>query len=125
MSEVIIEGDLNEKFVSDVIRFFCDALGIKVPNLHIFTDQTIHPNGACYRNSDDDFMIVLKERDQGHMMVTLAHEMVHVKQYLLDGLSDEWDASIPYMERWWEQEAYAKEVELTKLLIEAVENGEL
>lgn len=123
MAEVIIEGSLNKNFVGFVIDFFCDALGISVPNLHVFTDETISPNGACYRNSDNDFMIVLKECDQGQMMVTLAHEMVHVKQYLLDGLSEKWDASIPYMERWWEQEAYQKEVELTKLLIEAVEKG--
>ena len=120
-----IEGILNEAFVQEVVIFFCDALGVSVPNLHIFTDQTITPCGACYRNSDNDFMIVLKERDEGQMMVTLAHEMVHVKQYLLDGLSEQWDASIPYMERWWEQEAYQKEAELTKLLIEAIENGEL
>jgi hypothetical protein len=125
MSEVIVEGDLNVGFVNSAVDLFCSALDIQKPNLHIFTDSTISPNGACYRNSDDDFMIVLKERDHGDMMVTLAHEMVHVKQYLLDGLSDKWDSSIPYMERWWEQEAYEKEVELTKLLIEAVENGKL
>ena len=122
---VIIEGNLNKNFVSLAIDFLCDALGIPVPNLHIFTDQTIEPCGVCYRADEKDFMIVLKERDQGHMMLTLAHELVHVKQYLKDGLSDKWDSSIPYMERWWEQEAYEKEVELTKLLIEAVENGEL
>lgn len=120
-----IEGNLNSSFVKNAVHFFCDILKISVPNIHIFTDSTISPNGACYRNSDDDFMIVLKERDYGQMIVTLAHELVHVKQYLKDGLSDKWDSSIPYMERWWEQEAYEKEVELTKLLIEAVENGEL
>ena len=122
---MIIEGNLNVGFVNNAVDLFCSFLGIEKPNLHIFTDETISPNGACYRNSDDEFMIVLKERDQGHMMVTLAHEMVHVKQYLLDGLSDEWDASIPYMERWWEKEAYQKEIELAKLLVEAVKNGEL
>ena len=120
-----IEGNLNSSFVKNVVHFFCNILKISVPNIQIFTDQTIRPDGACYRNSDDDFMIVLKERDHGQMMITLAHELVHVKQYLKDGLSKQWDASIPYMERWWEQEAYEKEVELTKLLIEAVENGEL
>lgn len=123
MAEVIIEGNLNKKFVSDVIKFFCDALGIKVPNLHVFTDETIEINGACYCNSKDDFMIVLKERDQGHMMVTLAHELVHVKQYILDNLLERWDSSIPYMERWWEQEAFQKSEDLTKSLIEAVEKG--
>ena len=121
---IIVEG-LNESFVSRVVKLFCNTLGISTPNIHIFTDQTIKPNGVCYRNDETDFMIVLKERDIGQMMVTLAHELVHVKQYLVDDLSNKFDDSIPYMERWWEQEAFEKEVELTKLLIEAVTNGEL
>jgi Zn-dependent peptidase ImmA (M78 family) len=99
-------------------------LGIHVPDITIFSDQTIQPNGACYRADENEFMIVLKERDEGQMMLTLAHEMVHVKQYLLDDLSDQFDEKIPYMERWWEQEAFSKEVDLMKLLIAAVENGE-
>lgn len=123
MSGVVIEGNLNSSFVKSVIDLFCDILKISVPNLHIFTDQTINPNGACYRNGSDEFMIVLKERDAGQMMVTLAHELVHVKQYLNDNLSEEYDTSIPYMERWWEVEAFQMEVELTKILIDRVQRG--
>jgi len=121
---VIVEG-LNVGFVQKAVNLFCDALKIDVPNIHIFSDETIRPNGACYRADDNDFMIALKERDLGQMMVTLAHEMVHVKQYICDGLSEQFDNSIPYMERWWEKEAFAKEVDLMKLLIAAVENGEI
>ena len=118
----IDDPKLDKNFIESAVNLFCDSLGISVPNLLIYMDETIRPNGACYRNSPEEFMILLKDgRSDAETMITLAHELVHVKQYLLDGLSEQWDASIPYMERWWEQEAYEKEVELTKLLIEAIE----
>jgi len=123
-STVLIEG-MNEEFANKVVRFFCDALGVDVPNLHIFVDDTIHVAGACYQNSHDDYLITLKQQDLGQMIVTLAHELVHVKQYMIDGLAKTFDATIPYRERWWEVEAYEKEVELTKLLIEAVTQGNI
>jgi hypothetical protein len=59
------------------------------------------------------------------MIVTLAHEMVHVKQYLKDNLAEHFTYDIPYMERWWEKEAYAMEVEITKSIIEMVESGKI
>jgi hypothetical protein len=121
---ITVEG-LNANFVQKAVQLFCDSLGITPPNLEIFTDETIRPNGACYRNSDTDFMIVLKNRNAGDMMITLAHEMVHVKQYLVDDLSEKFDDTIPYMERWWEQEAFELEVALTELLIQAITDGEL
>jgi hypothetical protein len=124
---LIIEGNLNQDFIGSVVSFFCKALGIDVPeNLHIFTDETIEIAGACYRNDDEDYIIVLKERENvGDMIVTLAHELTHVKQYVRDDLERDFTTSIPYMERWWEIEAYEKEVELTKLLIETVKIGEI
>jgi hypothetical protein len=118
----IDDPKLDKNFIKFAVNLFCGVLEISVPNLLIYMDETIRPNGACYRNSPDEFMILLKDgRSDAETMITLAHELVHVKQYLLDGLSEQWDASIPYMERWWEQEAYEKEVELTKLLIAAIE----
>lgn len=123
-ANVLIEG-MNQDFTYKVVKFFCDALGIGVPSLHIFVDDTISVAGACYQNDHDDYLIALRQQDLGQMIVTLAHELVHVKQYVLDGLAEKWDTSIPYRERWWEVEAYEKEVELTKLLIDAVERQEI
>jgi hypothetical protein len=121
-----IDGNLNQAFIGSVVSFFCDALGISIPkNLLIFTDETIALGGACYQNDHDDYMIVLKDQDMGQMIVTLAHELTHVKQYVLDDLKSAFTTEIPYRERWWEVEAYEKEVELTKMLIEAVENGKM
>ena len=125
MPEILVEGNINKEFCEKAIHFFCDALGIEPPNLHVFTDETIVPNGACYQNADDEYMIVLNEHGNEPMMTTLAHELTHVKQYLLDDLAGCFDTSIPYMNRWWEKEAYIKEVEMTKLIIEATEKGEI
>lgn len=124
VTKVIVEG-LNQEFTAKIILLFCGALGIEVPNLHVFVDDTIGVAGACYQNDYDDYLIALRQQDYGQMIVTLAHELVHVKQYVLDGLAEKWDTSIPYRERWWEIEAYEKEVELTKMLIEAVTIGEI
>lgn len=125
MPNVLIEGNLNVDFAQKAVQFFCKHLGISVPNLHIFTDETIRVNGACYQNNDDDYMIVLREQDYGQMIVTLAHELTHVKQYIQDQLGVHFDSDIPYLDRWWEKEAIQNEVELMMLLIEAVEKGEI
>jgi hypothetical protein len=121
---VLVEG-LNQDFIRNVVSFICDALGIEVPNIHIFVDDTIQIAGACYQNAHDDYLIALREQDLGQMIVTLAHELVHVKQYVVDNLAEKFTTSIPYRERWWEIEAYAKETDLTMMLIEAVNRGEL
>ena len=119
---VTIEG-MNRRFVTQCVDHFCNILGIKTPKLLIFVDDTIKVAGACYENEPGDYMIVLKARDEGQMIVTLAHEMVHIKQYLKDDLRTQFDSSVPYYERWWEKEAYDKEVTLMKSLIEQVTQG--
>ncbi len=121
---ILVEG-MNQNFIEKCVIHMCEILGIDVPDLHIFVDETIKPNGACYQNSPDEFMIVLKDQADGQMIVTLAHEMVHVKQYLKDNLAEHFTYDIPYMERWWEKEAYAMEVEITKSIIEMVESGKI
>lgn len=123
-ANVLIEG-LDSDFIGKVVNLFCGALGIEVPNLHIFVDETIAVAGACYQNAHDDYLIALRDQDAGQMIVTLAHELVHVKQYVLDDLANEFTTSIPYRERWWEVEAYKKEVELAELLIETMNRKEI
>lgn len=124
---IIVSDDrLDKNFIQDAVKLFCIALEIKMPTILIYTDETIKPNGVCYRNDETEFMILLKDgRSDAETMITLAHELVHVKQYLVDDLSNKFDDSIPYMERWWEQEAFELEVALTELLIQAITDGEL
>lgn len=113
---------LNETFIRKSIQFFCKFLDIDIPKITIFIDETIKANGECYKN-DDEYMILLKETDDAtQLMKTLAHELVHVKQYAKDDLENRFDLSIPYMNRWWEQEAYMLQTQMiTDLVIEMEE----
>jgi len=69
-------------------------------------------------------IFVMREDKISEMISTLAHEMVHVKQFIKDGLSvsksmykgEKWVAAIgqdPYRDSPWEIEAHDKEVTLT------------
>jgi hypothetical protein len=122
---LVIEG-LNENIATKCVQFFCSQLGIDVPKfLHIFVDETIKVNGAVYQNAADDYLMVLKGQEDGQMIVTLAHELTHVKQFIKNNLADEFTNDIPYMERWWEIEAYKMEEVLIKALIEKLQTGEI
>jgi hypothetical protein len=114
---------LDHLFIEKCIHSFAELLSIEVPNLLVYVDDTMKPTGECYQNSDDDYMIVLKAQEEGRMVHALAHEMVHVKQFLKDNLALHFCLDIPYMERWWEIEAYSKEKDLMKDLIEKVNSG--
>lgn len=120
-----IEG-LDQSRVEKYVEYFCQLLRIEIPKLFIFVDDTIKVSGACYENEPGDYMIVLKDqKEEGQMIVTLAHEMVHVKQYIRNGLAKCFDDTIPYMKRWWEQEAYKKEVVLIRALVAEIEKEKI
>jgi hypothetical protein len=122
---LVIEG-LDKNIITKCVNFFCSKLGIEVPrSLHIFVDDTINVQGAVYQNAVDDYMIVLKSQEDGHMLVTLAHELTHVKQYVKDDLAKQFTREIPYQERWWEIEAYQMEVQLVSSLLEKLNEGEI
>jgi hypothetical protein len=116
-------GIANRDFIVKCLNLFAELLEIKLPNLSIYIDDTMEQTGQCYQNSDDDYMIFLKAREEGNMIQTLAHEMVHVKQFLKDDLASHFCFDVPYSERWWEIEAYSKEKDLMKDLIQKVKAG--
>jgi hypothetical protein len=74
--------------------------------------------GLCLDESDDEFIVFVKEQDRniGQIFTTIAHEMVHVKQYMKENLG--WFLNnrkdIPYLDRWWEVEAYSESVPLVE-----------
>jgi hypothetical protein len=104
---------------------FCKVLGINSANISILTDEIMETNGACYQNTIDDYMIVLKVRPEYDMIQTLAHELVHVKQFIQNNLAEYLETNEPYYNRWWEIEAYAKESELMQNLIQEITKGNL
>jgi hypothetical protein len=119
---------LKEDLILQCLNKFAKMLNIELPNLSIFVDETdqIKVNGACYQNAPDDYMIVLKDQEnEGRIIQTLAHEMVHVKQYLKNDLASHFTYEIPYMERWWEIEAFEKEKELMLALLQDIKEGKI
>lgn len=121
---IYISG-FDKPLFQKAVKLFCEKLGIAQPRISIYADDTIVQNGMCYYDSNE-FLIFLKSgRENGQTLVTLAHEMVHVKQFLLENLENTMDLSIPYKDRWWEQEAFEKESELAQHLIYTVQNKEI
>jgi hypothetical protein len=118
----------EEQLIRKCIDRFANMLTIELPNITVLSDETsqMKVNGECYQNSPTDYMIILKVQENiGRMIQTLAHEMVHVKQYLKDDLTSHFTTDIPYNERWWEVEAYQKEREMVLELLEDVKQGKL
>ena len=71
----------------------------------------------CFDEPDGQYTILIKDnRDLGHIFTTLAHEMIHVKQYMTQNLGSLLDDNreLPYMERWWEEEAFSDAIPLVE-----------
>jgi hypothetical protein len=91
-------------------------------------------NGICSRTGDREITIAVDSALQlPQMLMTLAHEMVHAKQYVRGQYRGEWSRngkmrkiwlgkqySVAYLKRPWEREAFRREGELVCALIENV-----
>ena len=115
-----IYGNMEKKTTNKAVVFFSSILGINIPYLEIYTFEGGLENGSCHQNSQDEYCIFLKEREFGHMLVTLAHELTHVKQYIKDNLAECYETVTPYNDRWWEREAFEMESFLAQKMIEKV-----
>jgi len=101
---------LTERFVV----WLCNELNVAPDTVVIQGDDDIGDGilGLCVDVSDSDFLIMVKTSDRniGEVFNTIAHEMIHVKQYMTENLGWFLDNrfSIPYHQRWWEVEAFSK-----------------
>lgn len=103
----------HPQLVKKFVEWLCDELQIRPRNLEVYAQDDLEGAlGLCMDVSDDEFMILVKteHRDIGDYFVTIAHEMIHVKQYLKENLGHWLDScsDIPYMQRWWEVEAFGE-----------------
>lgn len=93
--------------------------------LDIYSNK-IEADGTCFQHDGYDFEIEInKKLSFDHMMITLAHEMIHLKQYVTKELKtkvvkgnciDTWKGvkfkNTDYKDQPWEQEATMLEEEL-------------
>jgi hypothetical protein len=109
----------HEGLVQKFVEWLCKELQINPRGLEIYAQDDLDGAlGMCMDVSEDEFMILVKtkHRDIGDYFVTIAHEMIHVKQYLKENLGHWMDncSDIPYMERWWEVEAFGESIPLVE-----------
>jgi hypothetical protein len=104
--------------VNPFVKFLCDELHVSPREIIIVSEDIEDGLGLCLDIEPDKFLILVKEsgRRVDQVLTTIAHEMIHVKQYMtqeLGRLLDE-QQDVPYEQRWWEREAYEKAVPLVK-----------
>jgi hypothetical protein len=109
----------HDSLVEQFVNFICKELSINPLKLTIASyDKDDNLNGLCMDESDNEFIILVKETDRniGEIFTTIAHEMIHVKQYMKENLGWFLDnrKDIPYMDRWWEKEAFKDAVPLVE-----------
>lgn len=122
--------ELDHTLTENFINFCCDELGMYPEAISVegwdepFKDGAL---GLCY---EVDFkyeyliMVSKKGRTTTEIYNTIAHEMIHVKQFMLQNLSKdlcEPDRPI-YKNRWWEAEANEKSVDIVKKYVDNLMN---
>ena len=109
---------------------FLDVDIRQISELHIYESDVLDKcYGVCHQNHEDDYIIAFKgmdnERNITDVFITLAHELVHVKQFLNNSLRFELNnrcyQNLQYSEKWWEKEAFEKQSEIVKAFVNILE----
>lgn len=121
---------LEEDIATRAIRFFCRELDIEPQEISVMADSTISANGMCFENVSGDYLILVNtvSRNITEIFLTIAHEMVHVKQYIKNNLAKihaEDGGKTPYKQRWWEKEAFEKEAPLVIAFVEEIKENRI
>lgn len=122
--------ELDVTLTENFVRFCCEQLDIEPSLITVegwddpFKDGAL---GLCYEvNNDFEYLIMVskKGRNATEIYNTIAHEMVHVKQYMKQGLAKNIvEAHKPaYNDRWWEIEASKKSFSLVKKYVDILYN---
>ena len=122
----------KNKRLSNTLRratsFYLDRLNQNTSNItiHIIQMPGLGADGTCEKVSNKEFIVELNS-DLGleHRLITLAHETVHIKQYLTKqlrtwhlktGTIDVWEGkrfrNVNYFQQPWEAEALLLEEQL-------------
>ena len=125
--EEVSEGQMN--VIKDILTFTTKQLNIdtKDYNVEISVDDIADgTNGMLFDNMKEKkfTMLIQDDRPLNDIIITMVHEMVHVKQFILDDLEKEIDkgSDMPYLERWWEVEAFSKTNEIIEKYCEMKKN---
>ena len=112
---------LLNKFVEFLLeKYQIDFKRLKLDFVHSFKDKNL--KGFCMEYEPSlTYKIVVSTtgRNITQIFETIAHEFIHVKQYISDNLSFHLKTKndIPYKNRWWEIEALCDAINLVKEFI--------
>ena len=114
--EITINGGTanQRKYAYSMVQFVCEKFGI-MPNIEIsFKRMTndLNYGFACQLEGNDYEIDVKRTLDMRTMLTTLAHELIHVKQYARGELTQDNEAGIDYWDRPSEVEAHGRETGL-------------
>jgi len=120
VTELSITMNADNSLVEKFLSFLMKELSVNPKVIGVASSDLSNEGcvGMCLDSDEDNFLILVDEsgRNLTEVFVTIAHEMVHVKQYMNENLGWFLDnrSDIPYYSRWWEQEAFKKSVEYVK-----------
>ncbi|MDB9980591.1 hypothetical protein OAD61_00615 [bacterium] len=122
--------ELDITLTENFIEFCCNQLGV-YPDLIAVEgwDEPFRGGslGLCYEvdfKQEYLIMVAKKGRNITEIYTTIAHEMIHVKQFMKENLSKiviEKHKPI-YSERWWEIEAEEKSTDIVKKYVDKLYN---
>ena len=92
----------NKQTIYNFVSHACQMLEISPQSIEIDDCDIDGVNGMCIDLSEKDFLILVKSHK--NMLRTLAHELVHVKQYMKQNLGH-FLGTEEYETSWWEVEA--------------------
>ena len=105
----------QRKYAFSIAVYICQKFNI-TPTIEINFKRMNNNDdvvGSCLYLNDDEFEVDIKRSlRMRNMLTTLAHELVHVKQYSTGELTQENKTDIDYWDRPWEIEAHGRELGL-------------
>lgn len=121
---------LDITLTENFINFCCDELGVFPDNIAVegwdqpFKDGAL---GQCYEvDAKEDYLIMVSKqgRNATEIYNTIAHEMIHVKQFMVQNLSKNLcqEHRPAYNERWLEIEAKENSFNLVKKYVDILTN---
>lgn len=118
--KVKVKG-LDPKLTTHFTRFCCENLPAWPKSIEIVAEDKIvnDKSGLCIDIDEDNYLILISKKNKNisQIYTSIAHEMVHVKQFMYDNLGELLDKGYNYDTCWWEQEARERS---EKILLEFV-----
>ena len=114
-----------DALIDDFVYYICKHFGILPRRISIESAELVGNRGMCFDDDVGEFTILVNRTDDvGAIFTTVAHEMIHVKQYMTQNLGQILDESteLPYDSRWWEEEAFNGAVPLVEAFANKIKN---